>query len=314
MGPESSDVDPAAQAKLFASTPGHMLTPVQQQHLASPILEDELVPILTRVYNACWQAGVVPRSFQEASVMALPKVATPRTGLDFRPISLLNTEYKLYARILATRLHAHLPQLISLSQSGFVQRLVQPAPLLGRSIHDAIDLVQIALDQVPSTKHKEATALLLDIAKALALSIAHTSSRRFVRWTSHRHSSAQLQQCTDNGSLPGEWPDRKPSFRHAWNPSGVFILAMEVLHRHIALGKGHKGIKIRLLGVRRTLRIVGFVDGTTLLLRFQRDLQRARRLLRLFELSSGLRFQLAKTVRLRLHPDGQEIDVQYPTQ
>ncbi|DAZ95316.1 TPA: hypothetical protein N0F65_006569, partial [Lagenidium giganteum] len=91
---------------------------------------EQLVPILTPVYNACWQAGVVPRSFQEASVMALPKVATPRTGLDVRPISFLNTDYKLYARILATRLHAHLPQLISRSQSGFVH---------SRSIHDAID-------------------------------------------------------------------------------------------------------------------------------------------------------------------------------
>ncbi|DBA00127.1 TPA: hypothetical protein N0F65_000450, partial [Lagenidium giganteum] len=99
-------------------------------------------------------------------IAALPKIPSPRTGLDFRPISLLNTDYKVFTLILAMRLRPLLPAIISPTQTGFVP---------GRSIHDAVDLMDEALNQLPETNHVEAIALLIDFVKAY-----DTLDRRFL--------------------------------------------------------------------------------------------------------------------------------------
>ncbi|DBA04700.1 TPA: hypothetical protein N0F65_012283 [Lagenidium giganteum] len=42
-----------------------------------------LVPILTKVFQAVRMTGITPCPFQQACVVALPKLASPRSGLDF---------------------------------------------------------------------------------------------------------------------------------------------------------------------------------------------------------------------------------------
>ena len=46
----------------------------------------------------------------------MPKTAVPQRITDYRPITLLNVDYKIYARILANRMHTVLPKLLNLSQ------------------------------------------------------------------------------------------------------------------------------------------------------------------------------------------------------
>ncbi|EJD38923.1 hypothetical protein AURDEDRAFT_71758, partial [Auricularia subglabra TFB-10046 SS5] len=60
---------------------------------------------------------------------------------NYRPITLLNTDYKLFTKILATRLAEIAPRIVHESQAGFVR---------GRSIAD----------------HTKITSLLLDLAEA----------------------------------------------------------------------------------------------------------------------------------------------------
>ncbi|DAZ92550.1 TPA: LOW QUALITY PROTEIN: hypothetical protein N0F65_012780 [Lagenidium giganteum] len=170
MAPATTSTDRVAIEEMLTLRPRHRRTTAEQRAIATPITSAEvktagpdglandlyrtrsstLEPILTKAYNACWSAYVVPRTFQDTVITAVPKVPSPQSGLDFRPIVKLNSDYKIYARVLATRL-------ISSSQCGFVP---------GRSIHDAIDLMDISLKQIPLTNRHDATALLLDIAKA----------------------------------------------------------------------------------------------------------------------------------------------------
>ncbi|DAZ98104.1 TPA: hypothetical protein N0F65_005266 [Lagenidium giganteum] len=160
-----------------------------------------LVPILTKVFQAVRMTGITPCPFQQACVVALPKLASPRSGLDFRPISLLNSDYKIFARVFALRLHIYLPRLVSDIQFGFVK---------GWSIHDAIGLVQAALDPVPATRLREATVLLLDIDKAYDIVDCRYLLKvltwigfptRFIRMVHalHRHTTAPFQV---NGRVP----------------------------------------------------------------------------------------------------------------
>lgn len=75
---------------------------------------------------------------------------------DFHPISLCNTVYKIFSKILAKRLKGLLPKLISKEQIGFV---------LGRSILDGILTIQETIHF--ASKNKEACMFMkLDIQKA----------------------------------------------------------------------------------------------------------------------------------------------------
>ena len=59
---------------------------------------------------------------------------------NWRPISLLNTDYKLIAHILSNRLHTVLPTIISKDQSGYLQG--RNISINIRSIFDVIDDIQ----------------------------------------------------------------------------------------------------------------------------------------------------------------------------
>ena len=64
----------------------------------------------------------------------IPKKENPTTFAEFRPISLCNFLYKIFTKILTSRLGVLLPKLISEEKHGFVK---------GRSIRDSIALAQI---------------------------------------------------------------------------------------------------------------------------------------------------------------------------
>ncbi|KAL0386379.1 UNVERIFIED_CONTAM: hypothetical protein Slati_4560000 [Sesamum latifolium] len=100
-------------------------------------------------YQACWEfiardiydavrdffSGTpMPRSFTATTIVLIPKVDSPQTWNDFRPISLCNVTNKILSKLLYRRISQALPELISPSQSGFVPgRLISDNPLSTRN-------------------------------------------------------------------------------------------------------------------------------------------------------------------------------------
>ncbi|KAL0402149.1 UNVERIFIED_CONTAM: hypothetical protein Slati_4244800 [Sesamum latifolium] len=95
-------------------------------------------------YQACWEfiardiydavrdffSGTpMPRSFTATTIVLIPKVDSPQTWNDFRPISLCNVTNKILSKLLYRRISQALPELISPSQSGFV-----PAEALSKGL------------------------------------------------------------------------------------------------------------------------------------------------------------------------------------
>uniref|UniRef100_A0A8C5PT47 Reverse transcriptase domain-containing protein n=1 Tax=Leptobrachium leishanense TaxID=445787 RepID=A0A8C5PT47_9ANUR len=92
------------------------LTNLYYQKFAS-----ELTPTLTGLFNHIKLTGQVPPEMLLATVITLPKPGKPPTHCaNFRPISLLNVDIKLYAKLLASRIAPLLPKLIHPDQTGFV--------------------------------------------------------------------------------------------------------------------------------------------------------------------------------------------------
>lgn len=63
--------------------------------------------------NCFWETGILAYKLLEGIIKLIPKSAFKQNVTDWHPITLLNTIYKLIAKLLALRLNSLLPDLIS---------------------------------------------------------------------------------------------------------------------------------------------------------------------------------------------------------
>jgi exonuclease III len=113
-------------------------------------------PLLARVYSAMMECGRTPRGFLDGAVAAFHKRGDERDVANYRPIQLLNTDYRVLAKVLATRFGTAMRDSIGVEQSAF---------LPGRQIGDNIRLAQL-LPAVLAAQQQQAALVFLDIAKA----------------------------------------------------------------------------------------------------------------------------------------------------
>lgn len=82
---------------------------------------DELAPRLASLVTEALQTpAMAPASWKEALMCLLYKKGDRRVISNWRPLSLLNSDYKLFSRILVNRLRVWMPTLIHEDQRGFV--------------------------------------------------------------------------------------------------------------------------------------------------------------------------------------------------
>ena len=115
------------------------------------------IPILTDMFNYWFAQGAIPGSITKGVIALLKKDDRHVRGEldDYRPITLLNTELKILARVLANRLQLVISDLISPEQNYTVK---------GRSIQDNLHLVRQILEGMED--NTEAALINLDQSKA----------------------------------------------------------------------------------------------------------------------------------------------------
>lgn len=83
---------------------------------------EKLTPLLLNMYNESFESGLLPITLRQASIsLILKKDKDPLQCGSYRPISLLGNYVKLLAKVLARRLEATLPSIISIDQTGFIR-------------------------------------------------------------------------------------------------------------------------------------------------------------------------------------------------
>jgi hypothetical protein len=128
------------------------------------ITEDEqkntpfnLIQCLTSVYNDIETNGVAQTTnFAEGWMCPLHKGKDRRDIANYRPITLLNSDYKIFTKALALKLARTAPLVIHENQAGF---------LPGRSITDQIRLTQMIINYA-EVEEKEGAIIALDQEKA----------------------------------------------------------------------------------------------------------------------------------------------------
>ena len=127
----------------------------------------EIGPMLTNVMNKTLIEDKITGSQGQAIIRLIPKKPRPNEITDYRPISLLCTDYKLLAAVLSNRLSKTLANTISLMQKGGIP---------GRKIDESLITFRDVIKTMTDRQGKGAL-IGIDLARAYDL------VRRDVVWT-----------------------------------------------------------------------------------------------------------------------------------
>lgn len=79
--------------------------------------------------------GEIPNSWREAFISVIPKEGKDKLDCsNYRLVSVLNQDYRLFTAILARRLETILPDIINLDQTGFIKQR-QTQDNIRRTLH-----------------------------------------------------------------------------------------------------------------------------------------------------------------------------------
>uniref|UniRef100_A0A803T5W2 Reverse transcriptase domain-containing protein n=1 Tax=Anolis carolinensis TaxID=28377 RepID=A0A803T5W2_ANOCA len=108
--------------------------------------------------NGILENQKIPDSWKYASITTIPKEAQDLKSVkNYRPISLLNVDYKIFANILAERLKDFLKEWIKEEQSGFIPK---------RQMKDNVREIINIIEYYEFTRKEELALLTIDMEKA----------------------------------------------------------------------------------------------------------------------------------------------------
>lgn len=122
-------------------------------HKAWPVIKNDIMAALLKLFVG---DGRGFSKFNKAHIVLIPKISEALNVGEYRPISLPHSFSKLFTKMLATRAHKRMHEVVSINQSAFIK---------GRSMHDNYLLVRQVARKMHASKIP-GLFLKLDIARA----------------------------------------------------------------------------------------------------------------------------------------------------
>ena len=247
---------------------------------------------LTAVFNDIQRYGVDESTSFALGWMCPIYKKKDRTDIsNYRPITLLNTDYKLLTKVLAIQLMEHIAILIHKDQAGFIPK---------RSIHDHVRLAKAIITYADITE-EDGAIVALDQEKAYdkirhdylwktleAFSLPNT----FIKTIRALYQHAKTQVMV-NGILSEPFKITRGIRQGDPLSCPIFDLGIEPLACMIRSNPYLKGIKIP--GLKEPIKTNLFADDTSLYLSREDRLDHAQGILEDWCQVSGAKFNIDKT-------------------
>ena len=256
---------------------------------------DQLGDLLHDSITYAFLVNTLSSGQKRAVLRLIPKKDKDITQLkNWRPISLLNSDYKILTQVLSIRLQKVLSSIISLDQSGYLKNR-----FIGLNIRTIMDIIS-------DVQENDSQGLLafLDFEKAfdkIKWSFMHKCLEKcgfgqyFKKWIKVLYTG--IESCVINNGVTSEYFSPSCGIRQGCPLSALlFIIAVETLSIALKSNKNIHGIVVN----QSEFKITQLADDTTLLLNDVPSLQIAMNLLFMFHKSSGLKLNVSKTEILQL--------------
>ena len=218
---------------------------------------------------------------------------------NWRPITLLNADYKICSKILAERLKPVLPKIIGTDQNGFVQ---------GRHIFNSNRLIEDIFDYTDA-ENEEGAIIFLDQMKAFdriewewldECLKDFNFGDNFREWVMMLFKHAKTSILT-NG-FQSKYVNISRSIRQGCPIAPMlYILQAEPLASSIRQNSEIKGIKLpEIFNEKKEVKLNMFADDTQLFNKTEESIEKTFEILEIYEKASGSKINLNKTVGVYL--------------
>ena len=245
---------------------------------------------LLNSYNYSFQNNILSLDQRRALITLIPKGNKDKRLLkNWRPISLLNSDYKILAKVLASRLQKVISGIIHPNQTGYIK-----GRYIGDNIRTMLDILEITKQQADP-----GLMILIDFEKAF-----DTISWNFLFKTLEYYGFGpiflkyikllytQPKCCITNNGYSTEFFNIERGIRQGCPLSALlFVLCVEVLATEIRNSESIRGIFLK----HHEIKLTQFADDTCLYLNGTNSLENVIPIFEDFYRYAGLKLNVEKT-------------------
>ena len=260
------------------------------------IFWNDIKQFYVKSLNYSFETGNLTTLQKQGIISLLPKKDKDLCNLNnWRPLTLLNTDYKIATKAIANRIKKYLPNIINCSQTGFIK---------GRYIGENIRLVQETIEKLDD-ENMPGLLFFADFEKAFD-SVSHkyiieclktfNFGPDIIKWVKCFYQGAN--SCVQNAGVMSDFFSVSRGVRQGCPLSPyLFILCIEILSS--TLNKDQDITVIKING--REFKCTMFADDATFAM--DGSLKSFKALIQIlddFKLISGLKLNVNKTIILRV--------------
>ena len=252
-----------------------------------------LGPLLVKIFNSCYDKQTLPFSQRQSILNLIYKKNNPLDLSNYRPISLLNTDYKILSYTLALRIKKVLNLIINSDQTGYLQNRY-----IGFNLRQIQDIIHYA-----DKFNVEGAILFIDFSKAfdtlhwnfMYQSLTHFGfNQPFINWIKTLYTDINIS-IYNNGWISAPIKPEKGIKQGCPCSSLLFVISVEIMATRLRNHTNIKGIEIKLDGKTHSLKISQLADDTTLFLKSKDEINIALNIIEIFGTYSGLTLNRNKT-------------------
>ena len=246
-------------------------------------------------FNCAIERGELSTTQKRGIITLLHKGGDRNNLGNWRPISLLNSDYKLFTKVIAMRIQSAMDILINPLQKGFLK---------GRNISEIIRLID---DSLYTANYYKTPGLMvsIDFKKAFD-SISKSSiinSLKIFNFGPYIISMVSAlitnsESCVRNGGWHSSWFPCERGVRQGCCVSPyLFLLVAEILSIKLHNSEDLKGISINPANL-KLAKVLQYADDLSLFVKNEAELEAALKIIENFGMLSGLQLNRQKSIVL----------------